>query len=942
MENREVAGITIQLVLEEVRRRTGEEGMARLLELAGESRPLEVLEKGGTWHTFETRRRFFEAGIAVTGDPEFPYSVGASILSSKRSTLLRNLLSRFGSPGGLLKGVAMAHAKFDTACESHLVSLEPGHAVIEFRTKPDYEPSRHDCRYAMGLFSQVTPLFGLPSASVVQLRCQAEGAESCLMQVDWPAARRHRLGHRADTDLLQTQLDELQAAVGQLLASREVDEVVSSVLDHARSAVAAQQLLAAVRLSESEPIVVASDGFTRQTAVALGSGLLEAGTLPTDLLPPGTRVLVSEMTVAARSFGKLVAFSNAPFIDGEQQLLDAYSKLAGTALEAGRALKVAESRQRTAEVLAGFAARLIMVQDTAEIANATVEAAAKLAGSARAVVFRHEEEEDSLVTIASRGYEGPLGEAVSNLVITEKDTAELHRLLSAPDRPRIYDASTADPYLRQMMAAFGADIFAAIPIRSSRRVLGVLAVSWSGERHPADPGAVARQLAGLSDQAAGAWEKVTLLAQVHEQASIDPLTGLANRRVFAEALASQLGTEGAAPLAVVFCDVDRFKSVNDALGHAAGDELLVAVGQRLRRCVRSDDLVARLGGDEFTVLMRDSGDSWRPEVFATKVREEMREPIEIDGRQFLAHLSLGAVEAVPGETSVKDVLRRADAAMYVAKSQGGDRLVSFEEEMLAERSQRLELEAALADAVAAGDQFLVFLEPQLDIVSGRVVGAEALVRWRHPRQGLLSPIRFLPVAEETGLVTAIDLHVLRAGLVLLAGWQSRGLGLRLSVNFSARTLTSAGLVDVVRRELERTGADPALLEIELTESSAIVDLEALREILGELRRLGPSIAIDDVGTGYSSLALLHKLPAQKLKIDRSFVKKIAEDEAARSVVEAVLLLADRLGQEVVAEGVETKEQLGELKALGCRLAQGYYFARPGSEESLLRFVAEQD
>ncbi len=429
---------------------------------------------------------------------------------------------------------------------------------------------------------------------------------------------------------------------------------------------------------------------------------------------------------------------------------------------------------------------------------------------------------------------------------------------------------------------------------------------------------------------------------MHEQASIDSLTGLANRRVFAEALARQLGTEGAPPVAVVFCDVDRFKNVNDLLGHAAGDELLIAVGQRLRRCVRSDDLVARLGGDEFTVLMRDAGEAWHPELFAAKVREEMRQPIEIDGAHFLAQLSLGAVEAVPGQISMKDVLRRADAAMYVAKSHGGDRLVSFEEEMLVERSERLELEAALADAVAAGDQFAVFFEPQLDLVTGAVVGAEALVRWHHPRHGLLEPARFLPVAEETGLITALDLQVLGTALEALARWSRKGLSLTLAVNLSARTLTSAGLVAVVRRELERTGVRPELLEIELTESSAIVDPDAMSRILREIAGLGASIVIDDVGTGYSSLALLHKLPAQKLKIDCSFVKKIAEDEAARSVVEAVLLLADRLGQEVVAEGVETKEQLGELKALGCRLAQGYYFARPGSEESLLRFVAEQD
>lgn len=941
MEQREVAGITIQLVIELVRRRAGEDGVNRLLELAEENRPLELLENGRTWHAFSTRRRFFEAGIEVTGDPDFPFAVGASILASRRSAMLRNLFSRLGSPYGLLKALPVAHAKFDSACVSKLVSQAPGQAVVEFLTKPAYEPSPHDCRYAMGLFSQVTPLFGMPPASVVQLQCQVEGAECCILQIDWPTGRRSRRPRRQQDDLVQVQLEELETAVGELVGAREVEEIISRVVDHARSAVAAQQMLVAVRLTESEPVAVSADGFTTETAQQLGQCFVEGETPPSDLLAPDTRFLVSEVSSGGRSFGKLVAFSNAPFIEGEQELLDAYSRLAATALEAGQAVQMAETRQHTAEVLAAFAARLILVQDTEEIAQATVEAAQELVGSDRSVVFRHDEERGTFVTIAHAGYDEELKEDIANLVVTDQDTPELRRILETPDVARVYERANVDEYLARMMDENDVAVFAGIPIRSSRRVLGALAVSWTAEHHPPDAELIARQLSGIADQAAGAWEKATLLEQIHEQASIDALTGLANRRVFAEALASRLGTEGAPPLAVVFCDVDRFKGVNDVLGHAAGDEVLVAVGQRLRRCVRSDDLVARLGGDEFTVLMTDVGDTWRPEGFAAKVREEMRQPIEIDGKQFLAHLSLGSVEAVPGRTSVKDVLRRADAAMYVAKSQGGDRLVAFEEKMLAERSERLELEAALADAVASGDQFAVLFEPQVDIVTGQVVGAEALVRWHHPNQGLLVPARFLPVAEETALITAIDLHVLRAGLATLARWHADGLELNLSVNFSARTLTTAGLVAVVSRELERTGAPAHRLEIELTESSAIVDPEALSEILLALRGLEVSVAIDDVGTGYSSLALLHKLPAQKLKIDRSFVQRITEDDASRSVVEAVLLLADRLGQDVVAEGVETTEQLHELKALGCGLAQGYLFARPGSEEALLQIVRER-
>lgn len=942
MEQREAAGITIQLVIERVRTEFGEEGVHRLLELAEETRPLEVLENGRTWHSFATRRRFFDAGAELTGDKEFATSVGASILSSRRSALLRSLLSRLGSPVGILKALPVAQAKFDTACESKLLSIEPGSALIAFHTKDGYTPSPHDCRYAMGLFSQVTALFGMPATAVVHLQCQAEGAEHCLFRVSLPVGRRARSrlrGRSPATDLVQVQLEDLQLAMADLLQAREVYDVIAKVAEHAGSAVAAQQLLVAVRLGDGSPIEVTAEGFRPETALRLGTALLDTGVLPSRIDDVETFSLVSKVASREHEYGKIVAFSSAPFIEGEQQLLDSYARLASTALDASVALQVAEVRQHTAEVLGAFAARMILVQDVAGIAAATVEAARQIAGSDRAVVYRHNEEAGALATLAHSGYAGPMADSIEAVVITVEDTSILAQILASPDGAIIYDRATADDYTIMMMDRFGADYFAGVAIRSSMRVFGLLAVTWLKGNAPGNIDEVARQITAIADQAAGAWEKTLLLEQIHHQASIDTLTGLANRRVFAETLARFLGEECGPPLTVVFCDVDRFKSVNDALGHAAGDELLVAVGHRLTHCVRSDDLVARLGGDEFTVLMTDVDELWSPDVFASKVREAMDEPISIDGSQVVVRLSMGAVTATPGHATVKDVLRRADAAMYDAKARGGDRLRVFEEDMLLKRSERIELEVSLAEAVTDASQFLVLYEPQVRLSSGKVVGAEALVRWQHPVHGLLTPDRFLPVAEETGLITAIDLHVLRSALATLARWRRDGLALKVSVNFSARTLTSPGLVALVGRELNTAGVPGSRLEIELTESTAIVDPEALSRTLLALRGLDVSLAIDDVGTGYSSLALLHKLPAHKLKIDRSFVQRITEDDASRSVVEAVLLLADRLGQEVVAEGIETAAQEHELKLLGCHLAQGYLYARPASEESL-RVLAE--
>jgi EAL domain-containing protein (putative c-di-GMP-specific phosphodiesterase class I) len=258
--------------------------------------------------------------------------------------------------------------------------------------------------------------------------------------------------------------------------------------------------------------------------------------------------------------------------------------------------------------------------------------------------------------------------------------------------------------------------------------------------------------------------------------------------------------------------------------------------------------------------------------------------------------------------------------------------------MLLVRSERVELEASLAEAANHLDQFAVLYQPQVALDSNRIVGAEALVRWDHPLRGRLTPDRFLALAEDTGFVVPMDLHVLRTALTDAAAWRAEGLAIQIAVNFSASTLTSPDLVTLVKRELELADVPGTLLEIELTESAAVTDAADLGDKLLQLCDLGISIAIDDVGTGYSSLALLHRLPAQRIKIDRSFVTKITEDPVSRSVVEAVLLLADRLGQGVIAEGIETPEQADALLRLGCRLGQGYLYSRPVEPAELARLA----
>ncbi|HLI43523.1 MAG TPA: EAL domain-containing protein [Acidimicrobiales bacterium] len=939
MEQRESAGITIRLVIDLVRRELGEDGVRELLALAGETRPLEVLENPRIWHSVATRQRLFDAGSRLTGDPDFALRVGASALSSRATVLLRVLFRRFGSPRNLLRALPVAHSKFDTSTEARLVVASDRRAVVEFRTKPPYEPVAHDCKYAMGLFSQLPAVFGMAPATVTESQCQARGATHCLFDVRWEPRRRARHQRSAGepvvgADVVELQLEQLEATVSDLLDARDVDTVLTRVVEHVGSTVAAQQVLLAIRLERGREPAVRASGLPDDRARAIALAVLDTDrAIDDELVDRDCPIrIVSEVRSAERHYGRLVAFSNAPFIEGEQQLLDAYARLAATALDATVALEVAAGRQRTAEVLGAFAARLIRIQDTSEVAVATVEAAQEIVAADQALLLRYGDD-GALRCVAHRGYASALGAALDTLVVTKEDTPEVLELVSDPEVPRIYDRGSADAYVAQMMDAFGTGRLAVTTLRTTERLYGVLIAAWEEGREPAEVDELARRLAGVADQAAGAWEKALLIEQVHRQASVDALTGCANRRVFTEVLAGLLAG-GGPRLAVLFCDLDQFKGVNDALGHAAGDELLVEVARRLERCVRPGDLVARLGGDEFTVLLTAVDEDWDPEVFAGRVRAAMVEPVELDGSQVVVHLSIGAVVAEPGRSSVKDVLRQADAAMYAAKSRGGDRILRFEETMLQARSERLDLEAALARAAVEPGQFELAYQPQVDLVTGEVLGAEALVRWCHPTRGLLAPGSFLPVAEETGLVVPLDLHVLRTALAQVAAWRDAGLEIRVSVNLSARTLAAPELLASLRCELAAAGVPSSLFEIELTESTAVADPEALTRTLLEIGRLGVSVAIDDVGTGFSSLALLHQLPAQRIKIDRSFVQRICDDPSSRSVVEAVLLLADRLGREVVAEGIETVEQALEMVGLGCRIGQGYLFARPGTASEL--------
>jgi len=427
-------------------------------------------------------------------------------------------------------------------------------------------------------------------------------------------------------------------------------------------------------------------------------------------------------------------------------------------------------------------------------------------------------------------------------------------------------------------------------------------------------------------------------AQVRHDALHDGLTGLPNRALFIDRLGRSLartrGGKGSG-FSVLVIDLDRFKLINDSLGHRAGDELLVTTSQRLLGCVRPEDMVARLGGDEFTVLLEDVPDALEAARVSQKIQRELSAPIALGDREIVVTPSIGIAHGCPDYLSAEEILRDADLAMYRAKARGPAGHAEFDPAMHRTAMAALQLESDLRRALDRAELQLHY-QPVVSLATGAIVGFEALVHWNHPARGQLRPMEFVPLAEETGLVVPIGEWVLREACRQTREWQARhrGLELTVGVNLSVRQFLMSDVVDTVARALAETRLSPRNLRLELTESMLMDNAPQAVQVLAELRALGVSLDLDDFGTGYSSLSYLHNFRLDTLKIDRSFV-------GSWEIVSAIVNLARGLRLTLIAEGVETGEQLEVLRGLGCEYGQGYLFGRPIDAKGMEKLLSAE-
>jgi diguanylate cyclase (GGDEF)-like protein/PAS domain S-box-containing protein len=501
------------------------------------------------------------------------------------------------------------------------------------------------------------------------------------------------------------------------------------------------------------------------------------------------------------------------------------------------------------------------------------------------------------------------------------------QLACTHEDPRVADAALRS-WFTPLAALHGIDTGIDTAIVCGERTFGHLGVyAARPRRFGADD---ANFLHGVANIVATAVERQEARNRLTYLAQYDPLTSLPNRRRLAhsleDAIAAAARAQGRA--AVMFIDLDRFKNINDMLGHGVGDQLLVQAAKRLSACARADDVVARLGGDEFALVLPALDGDGVAAGIAARVIEALAQPFYLEGQQLFVSASVGIATYPENGRDAETLLKNADTAMYGAKNGGRNNYQFYVAEMHENATQRLQTETQLRQALERGE-FLLHYQPKLDLATSTISGFEALLRWNHPQRGLVPPLEFIDILEDTGLILPVGEWVIGEVCRQLKAWQAQGMMVRpVAINLSARQLQQADLAGAVERIVARAGVDPALLEFELTESMLMTNPEAAVEILTRIKALGIRLSVDDFGTGYSSLAYLKRFPLDALKIDRTFVRDLPDDPDDAAITKAVIRLAHSLSLKVVAEGVENVDQLRELEQYGCDQIQGYYVSRP--------------
>jgi diguanylate cyclase (GGDEF)-like protein len=918
-----VSGLYTHMLMDSLAERLPADVIRGILQRAGETRSLEALNTVSSWSSYEQFKRLLQqAKITLDSTP------GAGQRKPRPIRLIDTEIAAtvqaLGSPGEVLASTTNTNAMVPIR-RYESTEVGPNEWTIREHFVDGYAPYPEFCEFAAGQYALIPLFFGLKPAKVVEEECQCRGDSTCLFRLRWEEVDQAK--SRADylevrNQLLEARLEQLQDMVTDLASNERYEDILQRIVGSSMRAAGAGGALMAIDARAGIPRKTYFEGLSEAEAVQLADGLL-AGT--TDRI----EVNVVDVVSARCHYGVLVIGEDGGlFTSQARNTLETYGRLAAAALDAADALEDARHQANTAGKLLEMSTSLTEIVSTEEMAARVVRAVPGVIDCDRVALIL---EDGSLPggdggkfrIVASHGYPDDVLNSISSRVISAKEVG----------------AASDYGLVERMHPTAGSVATVSAPIAVGGNTIGfiVASVTTDPERLAITP-RLADRLKGLAAQASIAIRNAQLVDQILFQAVHDTLTGLPNRALILDRTEQMLARarRSYVPVAALFIDLDGFKDVNDTLGHSVGDQLLQAVTARLAASMRESDSIGRLGGDEFVVLVDGTTMDAGPELVADRLLAALREPFALDGGPLTLTASIGI--AAGTRPSATELLRDADIALYQAKAAGKDRFVVFQPEMHTAVQDRHLLEMDLRAALV-GDQYLLNYQPIFNLRSGETIGVEALLRWRHPERGVVQPDAFIPVLEDSGMITDVGRWVLEEACRQGARWHAHGYRLDVSVNVSARQLESDQLIDDVWSALDESGFDPQSLTIEITETSIMRNVSAVVPRLAALKATGVRIAIDDFGTGYSSLAYLQQFPVDTLKIDRTFISAMATSPESGALVRTLVQLGRTLGLETLAEGIEEPEQRSQLERDQCDSGQGYLFARPLEAQAVEPFLA---